>query len=159
LDVQKFNPEGDVQDFSLGGEEGTGEGQFINPNGMVIDSEGYIYISDNGRCDVQKFNPDGSYASKFGSCGEEDGQFTYISAIARDSSNNIYVIDALESDEIRSSIQKFNSNGAFVHRIGTTGVGEGMFMLPVSMALDSNDRIYILDYVRSDIQRISPTNP
>ena len=36
---------------------GTGDGQFIDPEHLAIDSEGYVYVSDKGNNNIQVFKP------------------------------------------------------------------------------------------------------
>jgi hypothetical protein len=44
--IQKFSSEGDF--ISSFGSEGEGDGQFIEPEGVDVDSEGNIYVVDTG---------------------------------------------------------------------------------------------------------------
>lgn len=39
------------------GSYGTGDGQFIDPEHLAIDSDGYVYVSDRGKNNIQVFKP------------------------------------------------------------------------------------------------------
>lgn len=85
------------------GSEGSGDGQFRDPDGIAVDSSGNVYVADdmdNHR--IQKFNSNGKFITKWGSPGKGDGQFDRPSAIAFDSTGNMYV-----SEFGNSRIQKF----------------------------------------------------
>ncbi len=70
------------------GSEGSGLGEFLNPRDIVIDASDNIYISDNYRYDIQKFDPDGNYISTIGSYGSENGQFLNPRGMAIDENSN-----------------------------------------------------------------------
>ncbi len=42
------------------GAHGTGDGQFVNPYGIAIDSSGYVYVTDGENSRIQVFAPDGN---------------------------------------------------------------------------------------------------
>jgi hypothetical protein len=52
--IQKFSSEGDF--ISSFGSEGEGDGQFIEPEGVDVDSEGNIYVVDTGNSRIQVFS-------------------------------------------------------------------------------------------------------
>ena len=72
------------------------------PVGAVVDSSGYIYVSDRTNR-VQKFTSDGVFVTKWGSYGSDDGQFQYPVDVAVDGSGYIYV-----SDNGNNRVQKFS---------------------------------------------------
>jgi len=85
------------------GSQGIGDGRFGEPEGIAVDAQGNIYVTDNGNNRVEKFDSDGKFLGKWGNWGSDDGQFEYVFRIAIDSQGNIYVTDDGDND----SIQKF----------------------------------------------------
>ena len=65
---------------------------------------------------IQKFDSNGTFITKWGSEGTGDGQFDSPHGIALDSSGNVYVVDYYNN-----RIQKFDSNGTFITRWGSEG--------------------------------------
>jgi streptogramin lyase len=59
--IVHFSPQGEFIRI-IGGEKGTGPGQFQAVHGVVLDSAGRIIINDSENFRVQVFNPDGSFA-------------------------------------------------------------------------------------------------
>lgn len=60
------------------GESGSGNGQFSPPEGVAVDSQGNIYITDRDNHRVQKFDSNGTYLSQFGS---QPGELQMPSAV------------------------------------------------------------------------------
>lgn len=75
------------------GINGSGDGQFIYPYGVAVDSSGNVYVGDSGNNRIQKFSSSGILLTKWGTFGSGDGQFSEPSAIAVDSSGSVYVAD------------------------------------------------------------------
>jgi DNA-binding beta-propeller fold protein YncE len=53
--VQVFDKNGTF--IKKWGSYGTGDGQFIDPEHLAIDSDGYVYVSDRGKNNIQVFKP------------------------------------------------------------------------------------------------------
>ena len=51
---------------------------------------------------------------------------------------------------------KFDSDGKFITKWGSFGKGDGQFMDPEHLAVDSEGNVYISDRKRDDIQKFSP---
>jgi DNA-binding beta-propeller fold protein YncE len=65
---------------------------------------------DSGRNRIVKFSPDGQVLASWGSEGSGDGQFSGLTSVAVDSTNNrVYVADAMNG-----RIQVFDSDGKFL---------------------------------------------
>ena len=156
--VQKFDINGKF--IMSWGSKGSKDGQFIVPVSVVIDSNGDIIVNDRGNARVQKFDSNGKFLLKFGSEGSKDGQFSHVEHIATDKYNNIYVNDP-QADESGSGIprvQKFDSNGKFITKWGSYGKGDGKFIDPEHLAIDSNGYVYVSDRGNNNIQVFKPVD-
>src|SRR5512139_1783037 len=91
--------------FDWGG-EGVGGGQFNNPLGVAVDSQGHIYVADYANHRVQKFDSSGGFLLAWGTYGVGSGQFSYPQGIAIDGEDRVYV-----SEGGNHRIQKFDTNG------------------------------------------------
>jgi DNA-binding beta-propeller fold protein YncE len=65
------------------GSQGSGDGQFNNPNGIALDGNGNVYVADTFNRRVQKFTSSGAYITQWGSLGGGDGQFNQPYGIVR----------------------------------------------------------------------------
>jgi streptogramin lyase len=142
------------------GTKGTGDGQFIVPISVVIDNNGDIIVDDRGNARIQKFDSNGNFLLKFGSLGTGDGQFSHMEHIAVDKYNNIYVNDP-QADATGSQIprvQKFSPDGQFITKWGSYGTGDGQFIDPEHLAIDSNGYVYVSDRGNNDIQVFKPVD-
>ena len=87
------------------GTPGSGDGQFNAPFGLALGPSGYVYVTGahvgdhssgaHGRAThrVQVFSADGTFVTKWGTLGSDDGQFSSPFGIAVDPSGTIYVAD------------------------------------------------------------------
>jgi len=132
------------------GSNGTGDGQFDHPDGVAVDSSGYVYVADSMNSRIQKFTSSGDFVAKWGSEGTGDGQFNYPYGVAVDNSGYVYV-----ADEGNDRIQKFTSTGDFVAKWGSTGTGDGQFNQPYGVAADSRGNVYVADAANDRIQKFN----
>ena len=118
-----------------------GDGQFAGTNGVATDSSDYVYVSNSDTMseidtmEIQKFDSNGNFITKWGSKGYGDGQFYLPFGIAVDSLDNVYV-----AEYGNNRIQKFDSNGNFTTKWGSTGNGDGQFNGPRGIAVDSSNK-------------------
>ncbi|MDR1287284.1 MAG: NHL repeat-containing protein [Treponema sp.] len=68
--VSVLNGRGEWQSYI--GTRGRGEGQFIGPQNLAVDEEGYLYVVDYGNRRISKFDPSGAFVFSF---GKRDGIF------------------------------------------------------------------------------------
>jgi DNA-binding beta-propeller fold protein YncE len=129
------------------GSYGSGNGQFNYPRGVAVDSEGNVYVVDNGNNRVQKFSSSGTYLAQWGSSGFGDGEFDYPSGIAIDGNDNIYI-----ADSYNDRIQKFASDGSYITQWGSSGFGDGEFDFPNALTVDSSGNIIVSDAYNYRIQ-------
>ncbi|HEY9723321.1 MAG TPA: IPT/TIG domain-containing protein [Oscillatoriaceae cyanobacterium] len=107
-DIRKITPQRVVSTLA-GGTEGSANGtgsaaQFNTPLGIVADSQGNLYVSDNGNSLIRKVTSAG-VVSTFAGTGQtqpQDGLGTagsvgYPTGLAMDASGNLFVEDALNN--------------------------------------------------------------
>lgn len=74
--------------------------------GIDVDTSGYVYVIDKDGANVQKFDSNGKFITKWGSEGDDDGQFTKPEDIVVDSkTGNVYI-----TDTGNSRVQVFSIN-------------------------------------------------
>lgn len=125
---------------------GTGNGQTQFPNGVAVDSAGYIYVADTSNNRIQKFDSTGAYVTQWGSTGSGNGQFVAPTKLAFDASNNLFVVDSLNY-----RVQKFTPPGVptnphtYSTKVGAFGTGDGQFSYPSGVAVDATGNVYVTD--------------
>jgi len=84
---------------------------------------------------------------KFGSRGNDEGQFAGPHFIAVNSKGHIIV-----TDFHNHCVKVFDSEGDYLYCFGTNGEGNGQFNAPTGVAVDKNDNILVADWGNSRIQ-------
>jgi DNA-binding beta-propeller fold protein YncE len=83
---------------------------FYGPRRIAIGPDNSIYVVDQGRTRIVKFNPDGEVLAVWGTNGSGNGQFRDPTSVAVDpTSKKVYV-----ADPINKRIQVFDSDGKFL---------------------------------------------
>jgi len=139
-------------DTCQAGTQGSADGQLDGPNGLTVDASGNVYVADTGNDRVQKFDPSGTFLTKWGSHGAGNGQFDAPMDVATDSLGEVYV-----ADRDNNRIQRFTPIGGFLGKWGTAGPGSGEFQQPIAVTADSQRNVYVVDYTNARIQVFRPT--
>jgi sugar lactone lactonase YvrE len=84
-----------------------------------------------------------TFILKWGTAGSDNGQFLTARGIAVDTAGNVYVVDA--SGDTRGQIQKFDSNGVFLGRVGANNDNPDGFVSAYRIAADSSNNVYATD--------------
>jgi len=137
------------------GTAGSGNGQFVNPFGIAVDSLGNVYVTDTAPNDrIQKFDSNGIYLTQWGSSGAAPGLFSAPHGVAVDSSGYVYV-----ADTTNNRIQKIDSSGTALLVLGggAPSMANGHFSAPWGVAVDSLGNIYVADTTNNRIQKFDST--
>ncbi len=134
--IQKFTAEG--QFLTYVGTRGNGRLQFNYPCGLTFNATNdKVYVADTNNHRVQVLNSDLNLFSSFGEKeGSGEGQFNHPQDVACDSTGKVYV-----ADRNNNRIQVFTADGKFLRMFG-----RGKLYLPISIAVDTSDRVYVGDY-------------
>jgi DNA-binding beta-propeller fold protein YncE len=152
--VHKFSPEGQLL-MSLGraGQAGNADGQFNQPNDVIVAPDGSIFVSDghdgqgmttmqaieegiaNGStARISKFSADGTFIKSWGGLGLEHGQFRTPHSMAFDSRGRLWI-----ADRGNHRIEIYDQEGNYLESRYTFGRISGVFITPEDMvyAIDS----------------------
>jgi tripartite motif-containing protein 71 len=146
--VQEFTGEGVY--ISQFGTEGTGNGQFKEPEGVTVDSKGNVWVADTANDRVQEINAKGEFVRVFGSEGSGNGQFKRPVGLAFDAEGDLWV-----GDSGNDRLQRFTSTGGYLSQVGTPGNENGQFNRPEGIAIDSSGNIWIADSGNSRVQELT----
>ena len=136
--ISIFSPTGEkLRSF---GSQGSGQGQFYEPRGVVVDDDGNILVADCNYC-IQTFSPNLKFLKSVGSRGSNRLQFNYPSSAAiPPTAEKIAVVDLCNK-----RVQILNPDLTFHSSIGSQGRGNGQFNRPQDAAFDSAGNMYVTD--------------
>jgi DNA-binding beta-propeller fold protein YncE len=125
-------------------------GKLLWPVQMISDSEGTLYISDEGRHSIIKIKQDGTFVDEWGEEGSDAGQMNRPSGIAFDADENLWVVDTLNH-----RVQKFNKDGRLISGFGSKGSGPGEFDMPWGITVTGEGDLLVVDWHNDRVQRFT----
>jgi peptidylamidoglycolate lyase len=128
-----------------------GEGVFIMPHGLTVDSQDNVWVTDVGLHQVFQFSPEGQLLLTVGARahpGSTSGSFNQPTDVAVRPDGGFYVSDGYEN----TRIVRFDPDGRFVASWGAPGNGPGEFDLPHGIELDGSGRLYVADRSNARVQ-------
>lgn len=116
----------------------TDAGNFAAPQGVAVDKDGNVYVTDTLNDRVEIFDADGVFVSTFGKPGDGPGYFARPKGIAIDGDGHIWV-----ADEMQDRLQVFNREGRLLTYIGL-GHGDlpGQFKSLIGVAVDKQNHVF-----------------
>lgn len=121
------------------------------PSGLSFDRNGRLLVADTHYYQMLVYQPDGTPVEDEtigGTMGRGPGEFGFVTDIVEDSQGNYFIGEYGDFDRI----QKFAHDGEFLLQWGTHGSEPGQFRRPQNMAIDEQDRIWIVDACNHRIQ-------
>lgn len=170
--IREITPGGVVTTLAgLAGSSGSADGmgnaaRFNKPDGLAIDTAGYVYVVDSGNYTIRKVGPGGSVgtlAGVVGSSAHVDGAgiaaaFYYPVSVAVDASSNLFVSEYATIRRITSSGIVTTVAGQWITYGSTNGIGSvALFYGPTGVAVDNYGQVYVVDSGNSEIRVLTPT--
>ncbi|MGD0731897.1 MAG: 6-bladed beta-propeller [Terracidiphilus sp.] len=126
----------------------TSPGDFGAPQGVALDADGNVYVTDTLNNRVEIFDADGNFISLFGKNGDGPGYFARPKGIAVDADGHIWV-----ADEMQDRLQVFNRDGQLLTYIGQDhGNLPGQFKALVGVAIDKQNRVFTTEQYPGRLQ-------
>ena len=132
--LQVLTPSGTIQ--TTIGSDGS---QFKRPIDVAVHCNERVFVTEYINHCVQVLNADFSYSHRFGSNGDQPGQFNGPIGIAIDSYGKIYV-----ADSNNNRIQKFNCEGELL-AVFANKEGDDRLKDPCGLCFDRNDILYVTE--------------
>ncbi len=132
----------------LGPDGGTLRQWKADSRDVAVGAGGVVYLA--GPHEVQRFAPDGTLLSKWGTSGDGDGQFGSVYGLDTSPSGLVYVADTYSN-----RIQVFGADGTFLAKWGSYGSREGQFIYPYGIATDAAGDVYVADTANARIQKFT----
>ncbi len=164
--IRKISATGQVSTYAGRETRGFTDGdtsvaEFLNPNAIVFDDQGNMFVADNGNYCIRKITPAGmvSRFTGLGTTGTADGgpglaQFQYINDMVIDKNGVLFICDG---DRIR----KVTPTGEVSTIAGSsTGYTDGngpdaKFNYPAGLAIDVEGNLYVADAMNNRVRKIS----
>lgn len=138
--LSKYDPKGLL--VKLVGKRGKGNGEFDNPNGIAINSDGEVCVCDSINCRVQVFDSNLRYQRQFCTDLTAEG-LRHPSQPFSISFNQMGMI--FITDPCNHSILMYSHNEQFYKSFGKEGSRLGELRVPKCIAIDSEGYIYVSD--------------
>jgi DNA-binding beta-propeller fold protein YncE len=146
--IYKYSSDGKyITRFGESGEEPL---QFRRPQSLAIDEQGLLWVADdcNHRIQVLDWRGDRPELVKiFGTEGSEAGQLKHPRSIALTPGHVIV------SEYGNHRVQKFDRDGNSIAIWGSVGRGIGELIDPWAVAVDTRERVYVVDSGNNRVQR------
>jgi sugar lactone lactonase YvrE len=150
--VHKFSPKGEkLLSLGIPGKPGNADGQFNQPNDVVVGPDGSIYVADGHDAQgmttanavaegikrgatsrISKFSRDGKFIKSWGGIGVRHGEFRTPHALVFDSRGRLWV-----ADRGNHRIEIFDQNGTYLESRYMFGRPSGLFI--------KADTVYVID--------------
>jgi len=126
----------------------TTPGDFAAPQGIALDSDNNVYVTDTLNNRVEIFDAEGKFISQFGRHCDGYGCFARPKGIAVDSDGHIWV-----ADPMLDMLQIFDRDGQLLAFIGGHGERLGQFSSLVGVAIDrKTNRVFTSEQYPGRVQ-------
>ena len=170
--IRKITPDGSVTTLAgLAGHKGNTDGagavaRFFHPAAVAVDTQGNLYVADNGNETIRKITAAGVVTTLAGNArhgGYADGpgslaRFRAPTGVAVNAGGNVFVVDYLNAllRKITPAGEVTTLAGTVLHTGSEDGVGrDARFSGPSGIAMDASGTLYVTDSANHTVRKIT----
>ncbi len=135
------------------GAYGRGDGQFVWPRSIALDSDGNVFATDDFLNRVSVFGAEGAFLSSWGQPGSGEGRFNGPAGIAFDDKREGADGSVVIADSLNHRIQRFTAEGEYLGGFGGHGDGDGRLDMPWGLCIGGDGAIYVADWKNNRVQK------
>ncbi|TAJ99598.1 MAG: hypothetical protein EPO36_11085 [Chloroflexota bacterium] len=122
------------------------------PNGVAVDGNGRVYVTDSNNGRLLVFAADGSLLSKIGR-GAGVANLGLPRGVAIDDQGRVFVVDSSgQGVLVYAALASGDEQPAHRGFFGGHGIANGQFAFPMGVAVDTHGRVYVADTANDRIQ-------
>ena len=131
-----------------------GSGLFDFPHGLDLDDAGNVWVADQRGHQVLKFDAEGTLLMAIGEKGTAGAPplLDEPTDVVVAGNGDIFITEGHSFADGANRVTKYAGDGTFVMSWGHTGSGAGEFNVPHTIAIDSQDRLFVGDRANNRIQ-------
>ena len=138
--VAKFDKNGKFE-FEWG-TPGTGQGQFDNPHGVMIDRDGNVFVSDRENSRVQIFDPKGKFIKEW--LGAKQTGRVFSASLGADGFTYLAIRPG-GRDPLYTGVLKLDRNLDIVAQLGFRDTGDAVFQAAHYAAVGTDGSLYLAE--------------
>ena len=135
-------------EFSRG--YGRGDGQWILPVSLALDSRQQVYVTDEQQHRVTVLDLAGNFIRQWGGRGAAAGQLDGPAGIVISADDTVYVVE-----QGNNRVQRFTTDGESLGMWGAAGSSPGQFNMPWGIGLDAAGQVYVADWRNDRVQKFT----
>ena len=125
----------------------SGPGIFSLPEGVAVDNDGNVYVTDTFNDRIEIFDADGQFISAFGKNGDGPADFERPKGVAIDRDGHIWVVDAAQN-----RVKVFDQEGRLLIYFGGPGNYPGQFMGPWGISIGQSNQVVVSETFPGRVQ-------
>jgi len=125
----------------------TDPGTFSLPEGVAVDGEGNVFVTDTFNDRVEKFDAGGEFVSEFGKNGDGPADFERPKGIAVDGDGHVWVVDGTQN-----MVKVYSQQGRLLIYFGGPGNYPGQFMGPWGIAIGPDNQVVVSETFPGRVQ-------